>query len=66
MRESGRLYVVDRSKLDFSSLGEEQSILDIHAEVSDSVFDLRVSEQDLDRTDVSCRPVDQRRLCSPE
>lgn len=39
--------------LDLRMLGEFQSILDIYTQISHCVLDLGVTEQDLDRTEIS-------------
>ena len=64
--ESGRPDVGDRSRLNLRPLSQEQSVLDIDAEASDGVLDFGMAQKDLDCPDVACRPVDHRRLCSPE
>lgn len=47
---------------DFRSLGEEQGILDVNAEISNRVLDFGVSQQDLDRAEVPGRLVYHGRL----
>lgn len=45
----------DRSMLDFGPVCQEQRSLYIDTEVLDSVLNLGVTEQYLDRTDIACR-----------
>jgi hypothetical protein len=52
--------------LDFGPFCEHQGILDVDAEVPDGVFDLRVSQQDLDRPQVPGGLVDHRRFRAPK
>lgn len=52
----------NRLDSDFGSLRQEQRILHVDTKVSDRVLYLRVTEQYLDRTDITCRPVDHRCL----
>jgi hypothetical protein len=40
-------------KSDFCSLGEEQCVVDVNSEIADGVFDLAVTQQDLDGSGVS-------------
>jgi len=48
--------------LNFGAFCEGQGILDVHAEVSYSVLDLRVAQQDLDRPEIAGGLVDHRRF----
>ena len=52
--------------LDFGVLCQFKGILNVYAEVSDRVFDLAVTEQNLDCTKISGRLVDHRRLGSAQ
>lgn len=51
---------------DVRCLSQPKSILDIYAEVPDSALDFRVPEKDLDGTQISGRPVDDRCLRSTQ
>ena len=51
---------------DFSSLSQERSIFDIHAEIAHGVLDLGVAQQDLDSSNVAGRPVNYRCLGPPQ
>ena len=48
--------------LDFCSLGQEQSVLNVYSEITNRVLDLRMAEEDLDRANVSGCPVNHRGL----
>ncbi len=48
----------DRSNSDFGLLRQEQRILHVDTKVSGRVLYLGVTEQYLDRTDITCRSVD--------
>ena len=54
----------DTSGLDF--LRNLNSIINLDAKISNGALDLRVSKQELDRTQVAGSPVDQCRLGSAE
>ncbi|CAH1685939.1 hypothetical protein CHELA17_64757 [Chelatococcus asaccharovorans] len=63
MRRSGhRDETANRLNSDFGSLRQEQRILYLDAKIPNSVLDLGVTEQYLDRTDITCRPLDHRCL----
>ena len=47
---------------DLRSLGEQQCILDVHNEIADRVLYLGMTEQNLDRPDITGGPVDHCRL----
>ena len=49
---------------DFGSLGQRQSIIDIHAEISDGILDVGMAQQYMYRPQVTGRLVDQRSLGS--
>lgn len=51
---------------DFRALCQCQCVLYIHPEISDRTFDLRMSQQDLDRSEISSSFVYDRRLGSPQ
>jgi hypothetical protein len=46
------------STSDFGSLRQQQRVLDIDAEISNSILDLGVAEQDLNGADVTRRLLD--------
>jgi hypothetical protein len=48
----------DRPMSDLGSLSEQQRVLNIDAEISDSVLDLGVTEQDLDGAEITRRLID--------
>lgn len=50
--------------LEFRMLGEFQGILDIYTQISHCVLDLGVTEQYLDRTEISGGLVNHRSLCA--
>lgn len=52
--------------LDFRPLREYKRVLNAHAEISDGVLDLRVSEQDLHGPEVPGGPVNHCRLRAPK
>ena len=55
-----------RSVSDLRPLGQSKRILDIHAEIANSVLDLRMAEQNLHCSQVARRLVDYRRLSPPQ
>jgi hypothetical protein len=54
----------ERTTASCSDFGQKQSILDIHTEMPNSVLDLGVAEQDLDRAQVTGGLVNHSRLRS--
>jgi len=52
--------------LDFCSLSQEQSVLDVNSEITNGIFDLRMAKQDLDRADVAGGAIDHRRFGTTE
>ena len=51
---------------DLRPFGQGQSILNIHAEISDRALDLGMAKQDLDSSKIAGLLVDQRGLGSPQ
>ncbi|GAB5352530.1 hypothetical protein TMRH483_01118 [Qipengyuania sp. 483] len=47
-------------------LASPQSVLYVDTEIADRVLDLRVTQQDLDRTNVAGSPIDHRGFCPPK
>ena len=51
---------------DFRALWQEESVFDIDTEIADRVLDLGVPQQNLDRPDVACGPIDHCGFCPPK
>ena len=51
---------------DFRALCQEESVFDIDTEIADRVLDLGVPQQNLDRPDVACGPIDHCGFCPPK
>jgi len=50
----------------FNLLGDLDSVIDLDAEIPNGALDLRMAQQELDRSEVSSSPVDQHDLRAPE
>ena len=61
-RVPGRACLLCPGSSDVYLLGDLQRVIHLHSEIANRAFDLRVAEQELDRTDVPRATVDQRRL----
>jgi len=53
-------------KSDFCSLSKYEGVVNVHAQISYGVFDFRVSEQDLDCSQITSCMVDHCRLGAPK
>ena len=43
-----------------------QGIIDLDAEIPDRAFDLGMPQQELDRPEISCPPIDKGRFCASQ
>src|SRR4029079_16179301 len=43
-----------------------QGVIDLDAEIPDRAFDLGMPEQELDSTEISCPPINQRSFCASQ
>jgi len=57
---------IDRPTSGFGALCKKQSVLYVDTEIADRVLDLRVTQQDLDRTNVAGSPIDHRGFRPPK
>jgi hypothetical protein len=57
--------LTDSARLHFCLLCDLQRIVDLDAEIPHGAFELRVPKQELNRSEVSGPPVDQRRFGAP-
>ena len=56
----GRTVALCPSDLDINLFGDGQGVINIDTEVADGALDLRVSEKQLHRAQITCFPVDER------
>ena len=65
-RPSSSAAATGATKLHLGLLGDLQRVIDLNAKIPDGTLELRVPEQELNRTQILGPPVDQRRLGPPQ